>query len=220
MVKGHSGPADEHRGTMPNSLTNVLDSGSLRVAAYCLLAALAAYWYARERVAPPSPARWPTYWLLTAFLLLSMGVGRAGAIGDLVSELGREQARSSGWYEGRRSIQAVAVAVIAGAWVVSVVLAIWRVPPRRRRYLPSVVVVSTLVMFATVRLVSLHQIDTVLYRRDIGGIRIVALVELMLLALTGVVIGMVDRPGWSPSGLDRGPAQMLTSPEPSEITED
>jgi hypothetical protein len=204
---------------MSNSLTTVLDSGSLRVAAYCLLAAQAFYWYVRERGAPRSPARWPTYWLLTGFLSLSMGVGRAGAIGDLVSELGREQARSSGWYEGRRSIQAIAVAVIAGAWVIGVIIAIWRVPPRRRRYLPSVVVVSTLVMFAMVRLVSLHQIDTVLYRRDIAGVRIVALVELLLLALTGVVIAMVDRLEWSPFELDHAPAQAVTSPEPSETTQ-
>jgi hypothetical protein len=189
---------------MLSSFATVLDSGWFRVAAYGVAAALAAYWYRHERTAPPSPARWPTYWLLTTVLLIVMGVARASAIGDLVFELGREPARSSGRYEIRRTLQAGAVVVIAGLWMTGVVVAVWRVPPLRRRYLPSVLIVSTLVMFGAIRLVSLHQIDTVLYRRDIGGVRIVAVAELTLLALTSLIMILVGRLQWGAQLHDDG----------------
>ena len=63
-------------------------------------------------------------------------------------------------------------------------VAVWRVPERRRRYLPAALVVFTLVCFAGIRIISLHQVDTLLYNRPIRGVRIVAIVELTGVALT------------------------------------
>lgn len=159
----------------------LLDTDVLRSLAYGLAGALALVWYGRE-TRTGVPEHWPRYWLLSAAMLLTMGMTRLGGFGDLVSELGREQVRSSGWYEGRRVLQAGIVAVVTGVWLVSVLVAILRVPPRRRRYLPHAVVVSAVVAFAFVRLVSLHQIDSLLYRRDVAGARVVAVVEVLLLA--------------------------------------
>ena len=180
---------------MPATVIDVLDSGSLRVGAYGAVALLAVWWGVRERrwVAARTLEWWPTYWFLSAALLVTMGVARAGALGDLVSEIGREQARSSGWYETRRTLQVIAVVVVAVVWAIGVIVAIWRVPPRRRRYLPHVVALSTVIAFAAVRIVSLHHIDVVLYRRDLGGIRIVAIVELTLLAITALTAVVTSR---------------------------
>jgi hypothetical protein len=171
---------------MQDQLIDVLDSGWLRVGAYAVVAAQATLWGFRERrwVVARGFDWWPTYWFLSAIMLVTMGVARAGALGDLVSEIGRDQARSSGWYESRRTLQAAAVVVVAIVWAIGVLVAIWRVPPRRRRYLPHVLALSTVIAFAAVRIVSLHHVDTVLYRRDIGGVRIVAIAELTLLAVT------------------------------------
>lgn len=171
---------------MRELLIDVLDSGRLRVGAYVVVAAQATWWGLRERrrIADHLLDWWPTYWFLSALVLIVMGTARAGALGDLVTELGRDQARSSGWYESRRALQAGAVVAVAVAWAVGVLVAIWRVPPRRRRYLPHVLALSTLIAFAAVRIVSLHHIDSVLYRRDIAGIRIVSIVELTLLGAT------------------------------------
>ncbi|HYN35180.1 MAG TPA: hypothetical protein VES40_21325 [Ilumatobacteraceae bacterium] len=170
-------------------MVDLLDSNALRIFAYGLAALLAASWGVRERrwTAVRHLDWWPFYWFMSAALLVVIGVGRAGALGDLISEIGREQARSNGWYDTRRSLQAAVVIVVAVVWFLGVAVAVLRVPPRRRRYLPHVILLSTIIAFAAIRLVSLHQIDTVLYRRDVAGVRIVAVVELSLLVAAAMV---------------------------------
>jgi hypothetical protein len=168
-------------------MAEFIDSGALRVATYGVVALLAAWWGVRERreIAATGVDWWPFYWFLSASLLVVMGIGRV--VGDLVADFGRDQARSGGWYEARRALQAVVIAV-ALVWFVGVAVAVLRVPPRRRRYLPHIVALSTLIAFAAIRLVSLHQVDTVLYRRDVAGVRIVAIADLFMLAATALVM--------------------------------
>ena len=127
---------------------------------------------------------WPAFWFGTTILLLAMAVGRAGDLGGLLADFGRRQARSEGWYQTRRSLQAVVVGSIAAVWAVAVIIAIWRVPERRRRYLPPALLVFTLVCFAGIRIISLHQIDAVLLRRDLAGAPIGIIIEhIVLLAI-------------------------------------
>lgn len=59
---------------------------------------------------------------------------------------------------------------------------IWRVPERRSRYLPASLVLVGLMCFAAGRTISFHYVDSLLYRRDIGGVRLVAPIELLLLS--------------------------------------
>ena len=116
-----------------------------------------------------------------------MAVGRASNISDLVTELGRERARSGGWYDVRRSLQAWVIGAVAAGWAVTVAIAVWRVPERRRRYLPTAIVVFTLVCFVGIRLISLHQVDALLHNRDIRGVTIGAAVEVGLLLVVVIV---------------------------------
>lgn len=176
-------------------ISDVVDSGMLRAVGYLLAGTLAVvrYWWER-RVPPPRPiASWPPYWLVSALLLYFVGVSRATDLTGAIADLGRAQARSDGWYDARRTAQAVAVLIVATVWAVGVVVAIWRVPPRRRRYLPSVISISTLMAFGAVRLVSLHHIDTILYHRELGDVRYVAFIELALLAATSATIVLAPR---------------------------
>ncbi len=197
-------------------MADFIDSSALRVATYGVVALLAAWWGVRERrgIAAHGVDWWPFYWFLSASLVAVMGIGRIGGLGDLVSEFGREQARSGGWYETRRTVQAAVVIVVAVVWLVGVTVAVLRVPPRRRRYLPHIVAFSTLIAFAAIRLVSLHQVDTVLYRRDVAGVRIVAIVELLLLVATTLVMIATARfpsdpqPSGSPVPDDRQPSEL------------
>jgi hypothetical protein len=162
-------------------ISDWVDSNWLRVAAYGVAAAASLHAGVRELRRRPTPSGrdiWPTFWFLTAALLAVMAVGRAADLGGLVSELGRREARAEGWYEIRREYQAAAVGLIGAIWLVAVIVAVWRVPERRRRYLPPALVVFTLICFAGIRVVSLHHVDTLLYRRSIRGVRIVAIVEL------------------------------------------
>jgi hypothetical protein len=164
-----------------------VDSNWLRVVAYGLAAAAALHAGMREqRRRPHAPSReiWPAFWFLTAGLLAVMALARAADIGELVSEFGRRTARDEGWYEIRREYQAAAVATVGAIWFVAVVVAVWRVPERRRRYLPAALVVFTLFCFAGIRIISLHQVDSLLYNHPIRGVRIVAIVELTGVALT------------------------------------
>jgi hypothetical protein len=105
---------------------------------------------------------------------------------DLFGDEVRARARAGGWYESRRKFQAVVVLGLGLAWLVTVFIAVWRVPERRRRYLPTIVAVVTLAAYAAIRVVSLHQIDGLLYRRRIGDVRFGTAVEFGLLAFAGV----------------------------------
>ncbi|MDJ0771630.1 MAG: hypothetical protein QNJ12_22785 [Ilumatobacter sp.] len=180
---------------MPDALIDLLDSSWFRVGAYAALAALAAWagWRERRWLATHDAGWWPTYWFLSAGLLVAMGAARAWGLGERVGQIGREQAATDGWYESRRDLQALTVGVLGLIGLVAVVVAIWRLPRRRRRYLVHVFAMAGLIGFAAVRIVSLHQIDTVLYRRDVGGLRVVALVELCLLVLTVLATLMAAR---------------------------
>ena len=154
------------------------------MAAYVFATAVALVsWWRERRRAGGDPGLWPTFWLLTAAFFLAMAVARATDLGGLATELGREQAVQHGWYADRRRVQALGAIVVGAAWLVTVAIALWRVPARRRRYLPAALSVFTLMCFIGVRLISLHQIDGLLYRRDLGGAQFGSVVELGLLAI-------------------------------------
>lgn len=176
-------------------MTDVVDSSALRVVAYAGAALLAAVWGVREHrtMASRELDWWPRYWFMSSLLLVVLAAARASALGDLIGELGRDQARTSGWYDIRRTVQAAAVVVVAAVWTAGVFVAVIRVPPRRRRYLPHVIALSAIVAFAAIRLVSLHQVDTVLYRRELGDVRVVAIVELALIGCSIVLMAATAR---------------------------
>lgn len=165
-----------------------LGSNWLRVAMYAVAAAAAVLAARRERRrARVEVGLWPTFWLITAGLFLMMVVGRAANLGGLATELGRSEALSHGWYNNRRKVQAVVVGSIGATWFVTVVVALSRVPARRRRYLPAAVIVFTLMCFAGIRLVSLHQVDGLLERRNLAGVKVGAVLELVGVSIATAV---------------------------------
>ena len=127
---------------------------------------------------------WPTFWFVTAALVLAMAAGRGADTGQFLADLGRERAQSQGWYEGRRSLQAEVIGGIAVFWFVTVAVAIWRVPERRRRYLPTALTIFTVVCEAGIRIISLHHVDTLLHNRRVGDVTIGSIIELTLLVAT------------------------------------
>jgi hypothetical protein len=131
------------------------------------------------------PELWPTFWFVTAAFFFAIVVARETDVIDLMTQLGRETAIAQGWYDDRRKYQSMVIAAITGVWFVTVVISLWRVPARRRRYLPEAIVVFSLLAFGGVRAVSLHQVDAVLYRRPIHGVKIDAILE-----LAGVVLAI------------------------------
>lgn len=172
-----------------------MDSGLLRGLAYVAVGALCLVAWYRERPAGDNPAVWATFWAITAAVMLGLGLSRLLAIDDIVTGTGREAAQQGGWYEARRGFQALVVGGLGIAWVTATGLAIWRVPERRRRYLPAAIVVLTIVCFAAARAVSLHHLDHVLYDVELAGTRTVVFIEFGLLLALGVacVVGLRTR---------------------------
>ena len=162
-----------------------LDSTAFAVVLYALAGTTAIVLgiVERQRGSASDPRLWPTFWFATGVLLLIMAAGRASNASDLLTELGRERARSGGWYDVRRSLQAWVIGAVAAVWAVTVAIAVWRVPERRRRYLPTAIVVFTLVCFIGIRLISLHQVDALLHNRDVRGVTVGAAIEVGLLLL-------------------------------------
>jgi hypothetical protein len=154
------------------------------VAGYVAVAVAALWAGWREQSRAKSNANlWPAFWFLTAALFGLMAFGRATDLGGLATKVGRAEARDHGWYFDRQHIQVIVLASLAGLWFVAVVLALWRVLDRGFRYLPMAILTLSLMCFAAVRAVSLHQIDTLLDRRHIAGARIGDIAEGFALAL-------------------------------------
>lgn len=176
-----------------------MDSNELRILGYVGLVVLAVLARLRERTrATADDGAWPEFWWMTIVFLAVMAIGRAGDIGGLIGELGREQAVESGWYDGRRRVQAGVVGGVGVIWFFAVLIALWRTPERRRRYLPMGIVVATIGAFAAVRVVSLHQVDAVLYRRHIGPVRIGTIAEWCLLTAAALTTCWVPRGNRTP----------------------
>jgi len=151
---------------------------------------------------------WPMFWFATGGLMLVMAAGRASNVSDLLTDIGREQARSGGWYGVRRSLQASVIGAVAASWAMTVAVAVWRVPERRRRYLPIAIVVFTLVCYASVRLISLHQVDALLQHRDVRGVTVGALIEVGLLLLV-VAVSAWRFPRANDGSLDKHAAPLV-----------
>lgn len=163
------------------------DSNWILVGGYLLVAALTQVARLRQRRrATSADGVWTPFWLLTGAVLVVMAIARAGGIVDVIGDLGRERALNSGWYGSRRPVQAAVVIAVGLGWLISVSVASWRTPDRRRRYLPMGLAFVTLSAFAAIRIVSLHQIDTVLHGTHIGGIRVGTLTELLLLVVASL----------------------------------
>lgn len=67
--------------------------------------------------------RW--FWLVITVLLMFLGVNKLLDLQALLTEVGREYARASGWYDHRRTIQYGFVLALAGVAAVGGAAAIW-----------------------------------------------------------------------------------------------
>lgn len=105
-------------------------------------------------------------WFVVGLLMVAFAVNKQLDLQQWVAERVRDVARSQGWYERRRGVQAV---VIAGVAVTSLLVAgfvAYRLRHVLRRAIAVVLTVAAVIGFAVVRAVSLHQIDAVLNLAD------------------------------------------------------
>ena len=165
----------------------------LRTVSY-VAALVVCIWAGRRDLGAAASGRgevWPRFWFVAAGVLSVLLVGRLSGIGSTAYDLGRREAISGGWYwSARRRLQGAAILGLGAATLVSVVVLARLMGSRMRRYLPPLVCVFGLAGFAATRVVSLHQVDALLYERPIFGARIASLIELTLNAvLAGIAVG-------------------------------
>ncbi len=126
-------------------------------------------------------------------------IGRLTGVGSAAHELGRREAITGGWYwSARRRLQGAVILGVGTLALLSVVMLTRLTGSRTRRYLAPLVCVLGLAGFAAAtRIVSLHQVDAMLYRRPIFGARIASLIELILTAVL-VVLAVRANPSSDP----------------------
>ncbi len=169
-------------------LAQLLNSNMLRVTSYLICAGVCAYAAFREHRAgaPYVPSFW---WVLTA-LLLFLGIARNFDIGPQFTDLGRHYAKVYDLYRERRPAQRLAIDIVTVTGLLAIATAFIFSHARWRRYRAPFVIFVGLCMFVTVRAISLHQVDQVLYNHPIGGVRVSSLLELNGIALLTAVAAM------------------------------
>lgn len=174
-----------------------LDPPWIRAIGYAVIAGLAAWagWRDLHR-AETDDGSWPAFWFTCAVVCAILAVGRAADWGDLVSEVGRRDARAAGWYDQRRDLQVLVVGGVLAVSALAALAVLWRALTHDRvRYLPLMLVVLGLAAYVGVRLASLHQIDALLHNRSVDGLQVGAVLELLGIGLAAVLaVLLVARP--------------------------
>ena len=178
-------------------LVNLLNSEWIGIASYVVAAVACICAGQRERHAGSTPTAevWPWFWTLAGGSLVLMAVARIGRVGGRLYFVGRREAEAGGWYGSRRPLQAFVVAILAVVALAIVIVGVRRIGVAGRRYAPTLVMLFGLFLFSLIRIVSLHQIDSVLYRHPIHGVRVGPVLDLFCtgLLLVAIRFGHVDR---------------------------
>ena len=158
----------------------------IAVIAYCMivLACVAAI-----RVAAQHPDRRSdmTHWLAAAAVFAGLAAFRIGQIEDRLRDFARDASKADGVYELRAEVQVplVVLAGLVGLGMMFLLVRLWRRErpgSRARLVLLSRFALLGLVPLFGLRLVSLHQVDYVLYS---GPVRINWLIEGAICAAVG-----------------------------------
>ncbi len=125
-------------------------------------------WGALGRAEPI--ARLGALWLCLAVLMLLLGVNKQLDLQTAVTEMGRILARSQGWYEERRWVQAAFVALVGLAGVAGLALVALLARGNLGEAWLALVGTTLVVVFVLVRGSSFHHVDA-LVGTEIGGVR-------------------------------------------------
>jgi hypothetical protein len=155
--------------------------GWITVAAYAVAALLAA-----RNVSAARRCGAPTgFWIALTVLMLLLGINKQLDLQTWFGETGRDLARSQGWYEQRRAVQAAFI-VLLGAGVLAALAAarvrLARLWPQYRGAFVGIVVLAT---FIVIRAASFHHIDEFL-GFDVGGTYLGRALEIVGVIAVGV----------------------------------
>ena len=158
------------------------------IAVACLCASIALT-QSDGRPHPPLLSQW-RFWMAIAAVLLSLALVRELRVTHIIGGPVRDFAHEHDLYEKRRPIQLLAVLVIAAGGVVAAAISAWYLRAYRWWELFTTLGVLYVLSFLAIRAVSLHNIDTVLFRSSIAGVHVGVLLEFAgILFVGGVAFG-------------------------------
>jgi len=139
-----------------------------------------------RRLATPT-----AFWFLFGSVLLFLAIAKLVGLQHLLGSQVRDFAREDGFYDVRRSYQRLANYAVVGfaLLVFAGGIVIW-VKKWFVMILPLAAIL-VLLAFVAIRAISLHNVDTLLYRTDLLGVRVGALVEVILTSSTAAVALMI-----------------------------
>jgi len=139
----------------------------------------------RQPDRPRSERRARLFWRTVAVLLAVLGANKQLDLQTLLTDIGREAARSGGWYAQHRTVQAF---FVAGLCVLGIALLVATGLLMRRSLMPIWVAmagITVLGCFVLVRAASFHHVDKTL-GMNLAGLRLCWLIEAVGIALTAV----------------------------------
>lgn len=145
---------------------------------------------------PPAPARRATLWLLLAVALFGLGINKQLDLQTLLTELGRAAAYAGGWYERRRVVQAIFIALVFGFGLLGVALLWWLTRGELRDFRLTLAGFAVLTAFVVIRAASFHNVDQII-GLDLLGLRINTIFELGGILIVGA--GAIGRLRSAPS---------------------
>ena len=156
------------------------------------------------------------FWLLLAVLMALLAVNKQLDLQSGLTAIGRCLSQRQGWYEGRRSVQALFVLALAAAAVL--VLALIAIPLRHRlgRIWPAVLGAVFVAAFVMIRAVSFTHVDALL-KLPVGAFRLNHLLENggpLLIALNALVLLARRPPTLPPAPLPARPSDPPPYPPP------
>jgi hypothetical protein len=172
-------------------LVELIESHALRTAIYAA-AALACLYAGRTHV--QTAGGWPrklatpaSFWFSLSAVLLVLALAKLFELQHLVGAYVRDVAREDGFYDVRRAYQRLAIYAVVGICLVTFAGGLWLWARRWFILAVPLGVVVVLLGFVTIRAISLHDVDTLLYRTRFLGAHVGALVEFVLTTSTAVL---------------------------------
>jgi cation transport ATPase len=145
------------------------------------------------------------FWGILTALLIFLGVNKQLDLQTFLTLTMRRLAIAQGWYENRRMLQAIFVAAIAAAGILSAVA--MRGLMRRHSELRLPVVGFVLLLaFVVIRAASFHHVDQLINFR-LGGLKMNWLLEIGAIALVAYGAA-IQRPDGD-NNADNGPESLL-----------
>lgn len=102
------------------------------------------------------------FWFVVAGVLLLLGFNKQLDFQSLLTQVGRDAAKSGGWYESRRALQGLFVLVMLAAGVGAGVLGYYKMRLVWRRYRLPLIGAVLVATYVIVRMASFHHVDVLL----------------------------------------------------------